>query len=208
MVFVPSPWSQCRFAALLDARPRGPIAQSDPQPTHRPREPYSGRASSATGALAGSSGLRRSEPQLHPPLLARRSALDPPGGVVERPAAAGALRHPSERLPIEQLDYNLLFRWFVGLSPDDRVWDPTSFSKNRERLQQGKVFDKFMAMLLEQPKVKIATFGTGLTGTLSRVGSHPPPSRKPNRFHGQKTGPSGKGCLASEQGRFPRLFVS
>ena len=60
----------------------------------------------------------------------------------------------SERLLMEQLDYNLLFRWFVGLSPDDRVWDPTSFSKNRERLQQGKVFDKFMAMLLEQPKVK------------------------------------------------------
>jgi len=41
---------------------------------------------------------------------------------------------------MEQLDYNLPFRWFVGLSPDDRVWDATSFTKNRERLQQGKVF--------------------------------------------------------------------
>ena len=41
----------------------------------------------------------------------------------------------SERLLMEQLDYNLLFRWFVGLSPDDRVWDATSFTKNRERLQ-------------------------------------------------------------------------
>jgi transposase len=60
----------------------------------------------------------------------------------------------SERQLMEQLDYNLLFRWFVGLSPDDRVWDATSFTKNRERLEQGKVFDKFMAKLLEQPEVK------------------------------------------------------
>ena len=60
----------------------------------------------------------------------------------------------SERLLMEQLDYNLLFRWFVGLSPDDRVWDATSFTKNRERLQQGEVFDKFMAKLLQQPEVK------------------------------------------------------
>src|SRR5262249_17283874 len=40
----------------------------------------------------------------------------------------------SERQLIEQLDYNLLFRWFVGLSMDDPVWDPTVFTKNRERL--------------------------------------------------------------------------
>lgn len=38
---------------------------------------------------------------------------------------------------MEQLDYNLLFRWFVGLSMDDRVWDATVFSKNRERLLEG-----------------------------------------------------------------------
>ncbi len=51
---------------------------------------------------------------------------------------------------MEQLDYNLLFRWFVGLSPDDRVWDATTFTKNRERLQQDEVFDKFMVKLLGQ----------------------------------------------------------
>ena len=45
----------------------------------------------------------------------------------------------SERLLMEQLNYNLLYRWFVGLSPDDRVWDATSFTKNRERLQMGHV---------------------------------------------------------------------
>jgi transposase len=60
----------------------------------------------------------------------------------------------SERLLMEQLNYNLLFRWFVGLAPDARVWDASTFSKNRERLEQGEVFAKFMAKLLAHPKVK------------------------------------------------------
>jgi transposase len=60
----------------------------------------------------------------------------------------------SERQLMEQLEYNLLFRWFVGLSPDDPVWDPTVFTKNRKRLQQGDVFQKFMSTLLEHEKVK------------------------------------------------------
>src|SRR5438309_1102372 len=60
----------------------------------------------------------------------------------------------SERQLIEQLDYNLLFRWFVGLSPDDLVWDPTVFTKNRDRLQSGEVFAKFMTKLLNHPQVK------------------------------------------------------
>jgi transposase len=44
----------------------------------------------------------------------------------------------SERQLMEQLDYNLLFRWFVGLSPDDPIWDPTVFTKNRERLHHRR----------------------------------------------------------------------
>ena len=60
----------------------------------------------------------------------------------------------SERQLMEQLDYNLLYRWFVGLSPDDPVWDPTSFTKNRDRLQNGEVFAKFMTRLLNHPQVK------------------------------------------------------
>lgn len=59
----------------------------------------------------------------------------------------------SERQLMEQLDYNLLYRWFVGLAPDDRVWDPTTFTKNRERLQNGEVFTKFMTSLLNHPQV-------------------------------------------------------
>lgn len=60
----------------------------------------------------------------------------------------------SERQLMEQLDYNLLYRWFVGLSPDDPVWDPTSFTKNRDRLQQGEVLQKFMRKLLNHPQVR------------------------------------------------------
>jgi len=59
----------------------------------------------------------------------------------------------SERQLIEQLNYNLLYRWFVGLSPDDPVWDATTFTKNRERLQRGEVFQKFMSQLLHHPQV-------------------------------------------------------
>ena len=49
----------------------------------------------------------------------------------------------SENLLIEQLDYNLLFRWFVGLGIDDRVWDPTVYSKNRDRLLNQEVARRF-----------------------------------------------------------------
>ena len=45
----------------------------------------------------------------------------------------------SERLLMEELDYNLLFRWFVGLNTDEAVWHPTTFTKNRDRLLEGDV---------------------------------------------------------------------
>jgi transposase len=60
----------------------------------------------------------------------------------------------SERQLMEQLDYNLLYRWFVGLSPDDPVWNPTSFTKNRDRLLDGEAFQKFMTKLLNHPQVR------------------------------------------------------
>jgi transposase len=56
----------------------------------------------------------------------------------------------SERMLMEQLDYNFLFRWFVGLSIDDPVWDATVFSKNRDRLLEGDVAQFFFAKILEQ----------------------------------------------------------
>src|SRR5438128_10863797 len=60
----------------------------------------------------------------------------------------------SERQLMEQLDYNLLYRWFVGLAPDDPVWDATTFTKNRDRLQQADVLQAFMMTLLNDRQVK------------------------------------------------------
>src|SRR5213595_2287410 len=60
----------------------------------------------------------------------------------------------SERLLMEQLDYNLLFRWFVGLEMDDPIWNPTVFTKNRERLLAGEIarafFDRVVAQARER----------------------------------------------------------
>lgn len=60
----------------------------------------------------------------------------------------------SERQLMEQLDYNLLFRWFVGLSMDAPVWDVTVFTKNRERLLEGDIARQFLTTLLAQPRIK------------------------------------------------------
>ena len=60
----------------------------------------------------------------------------------------------SERQLMEQLDYNLLFRWFVGLGVDDAVWDHSTFSKNRDRLLEADVAAKFLEAVLRHPKVK------------------------------------------------------
>ncbi len=59
----------------------------------------------------------------------------------------------SERQLMEQLDCNLLYRWFVGRASDDAVWDATTFTKNRERLQQGDMFNRFMETLLHHQAV-------------------------------------------------------
>jgi transposase len=56
----------------------------------------------------------------------------------------------SERMLMEEMDYNLLFRWFVGLEMDDRVWDVTVFTKNRERLMAGEISQKFLQAVLQQ----------------------------------------------------------
>src|SRR5260221_727468 len=58
----------------------------------------------------------------------------------------------SERQLMEQLDYNLLFRWFVGLNVDDPVWDASTFSKNRERLLQGDVAEAFFDEVLREAR--------------------------------------------------------
>jgi transposase len=113
----------------------------------------------------------------------------------------------SERLLMEQLDYNLLFRWFVGLSMDDDVWDATVFCKNRDRLLDGDIASKFMAGVLNLPQVRklLSSEHFSVDGTLIEAwasmksfvpkdGSGPPPpaggsdtGRNAERdFHGEK----------------------
>jgi transposase len=58
----------------------------------------------------------------------------------------------SERMLMEQLEYNLLFRWFVGLNMDEAVWVPTVYSKNRDRLMEGDIAEKFFDQVLDQAR--------------------------------------------------------
>jgi len=108
----------------------------------------------------------------------------------------------SERQLIEQLDYNLLFRWFVGLSMDALIWDVTVFTKNRDRLLAGDVAAKFMVAVLTQPRVKrlLSDEHFSVDGTLIEAwasiksfrpkdgsGAPPGPGRNSERsFHGEK----------------------
>jgi IS5 family transposase len=109
---------------------------------------------------------------------------------------------------MEQLNYNLLFRWFVGLSADDPVWDATVFCKNRDRLLNGDIARKFMTSVLNLPEVRQLLSGEhfSVDGTLIEAwasmksfvpkdGSKPPPGngqdgsggRNAERdFHGEK----------------------
>src|SRR3954453_20257962 len=110
----------------------------------------------------------------------------------------------SERLMMERLEYDLLFRWFVGIGVDDAAWDHSVFSKNRDRLLAGDIAAKFLAAVLAQPKVKrlLSTDHFSVDGTLieawasmkrvkTKDGSCEPPAHGGGRnaeanFHGQK----------------------
>ena len=127
----------------------------------------------------------------------------------------------SERLLMEQLDYNLLFRWFVGLNMDDRIWDPTVFTKNRERLLAGDIAEAFFARVLAQARERRLLSDEHFTvdGTLIEAwaslksfkrkdGSDEPPSGGGGRneeadFHGQKRSNE---THASTTDRDARLF--
>jgi transposase len=110
----------------------------------------------------------------------------------------------SERMLMEQLDYNLLFRWFVGLSMDDRIWDATVFTKNRDRLLRGDIAVRFFEQVLAEARERGLTSDEHFTvdGTLVEAwaglksfkrkdgsdGQTPPddPGNPTVNFHGQK----------------------
>jgi transposase len=74
----------------------------------------------------------------------------------------------SERQLIERLEFDLLFRWFVGLGIDEAAWDHSTFSKNRDRLLEGAVAARFLSVVLHQPRVKrlLSTEHFSVDGTL------------------------------------------
>ena len=76
----------------------------------------------------------------------------------------------SERMLMEQLDYNLLFRWFVGLNMDDVVWVPTVFSKNRDRLLEGAVAEAFFDEVLREAGEQEVAVGGALHGGRDAAG--------------------------------------
>ena len=111
------------------ARAAGPSAAGDP-----PRSPigrWSGSRRSSARSMSSSAGRR----------FRRRSCC---GRLLLQ--ALYTIR--SERQLMEQLDYNLLFRWFVGLGMDDAVWSPTTFTKNRDRLLAGDIAAAFFEAVL------------------------------------------------------------
>jgi transposase len=109
----------------------------------------------------------------------------------------------SERLLMEEMDYNILFRWFVGLNMDDAVWDATVFTKNRDRLLEAELAKEFLARVVAQAREKGWTSDEHFTvdGTLleawaslksfqrkDREDASPPedPGNPTVNFHGEK----------------------
>jgi transposase len=108
----------------------------------------------------------------------------------------------SERQMMQQLTYNMLFRWFVGLAMDAPVWDATVFTKNRDRLLEGDIARGFLAAILADPQVKplLSAEHFSVDGTLIEAwasiksfrpkdggGESPAPGRNGERdFHGEK----------------------
>jgi transposase len=109
----------------------------------------------------------------------------------------------SERQLMDRLEFDLLFRWFVGIGVDDAAWDHSTFSKNRERLLEGDIAAKLLGAVLAQPRVKrlLSTDHFSVDGTLIEAwasmksirpkdGSGEPPApggrNREADFHGQK----------------------
>ena len=100
-----------------------------------------------------------------------------------------------ERQLMEQIRYNLAYRWFVGLTMDDKVWDATVFTKNRERLMQGEVAERFFEAVLAQARERELLSEEHFTvdGTLIRAWA----SR--DSFHAKDEPPSGRAAGMAEK---------
>jgi hypothetical protein len=127
----------------------------------------------------------------------------------------------SERMLMEQLEYNLLFRWFVGLNMDEPVWVPTVFSKNRDRLLNGDFAEKFFAQVLKQARANnlLSDVHFSVDGTLIEAwasqksfqrkdqGPTPPPDDPGNPsidFHGEERRNDTHGSTTDPEARLAR----
>src|SRR5215813_13356328 len=106
------------------------------------REIANGALADLTGEFATVYPHRLGRPSIAPERLLRAMLLQAFYGI------------RSERQLMERLEFDLLFRWLVGLGIDDAVWDHSTFSKNRDRLLDGEIAAKFLAAVLAQPRVK------------------------------------------------------
>jgi transposase len=103
----------------------------------------------ANGALADLTGEFA---LLYPPRLGRPSIA--PERLLRAMLLQAFYGIRSERQLMERMEFDLLFRWFVGLGVDEAAWDHSSFSKNRDRLLEGEIAAKFLSAVVSQPKVK------------------------------------------------------
>jgi transposase len=162
-------------------------------PADHPLRPIKALTDEALGALNKRfEGLYSSmgRPSVPPEMLLRATLLQ----------AFFSVR--SERMLMEQINYNLLFRWFVGLPMDAEIWHPTVFTHNRDRLMEAEVAHEFLAALLALPQVKrlLSSEHFSVDGTLidawasmksfrPKDGSGEPPSPGRNgerNFHKEK----------------------
>src|SRR5688572_23188249 len=117
-------------------------------------------------ANAALSDLSEAFAALYPPGLGRPSI--PPERLLRAMLLQAFYGIRSERQLMERMEFDLLFRWFVGLGVDDPAWDHSTFTKNRDRLLQGEIAAKFLRAVLAQPRVKrlISSDHFSVDGTL------------------------------------------
>src|SRR6204780_4262483 len=98
----------------------------------------------------------------------------------------------SERQLMERLEFDLLFRWFIGIGVDDAAWEPSTFSKNRDRLLEGDIAAQFLSAVLAQPRVKglLSSEHFSVDGTLIEAWASIKSFR---RKDGQDSDPDGPG---------------
>jgi transposase len=143
------------------------------------REIANAALSDLTGEFAVLYPARLGRPSIAPERLLRAMLLQAFYGI------------RSERQLMERMEFDLLFRWFVGLGVDDPAWDHSSFTKNRERLLEGEIAAKFLAAVVAQPQVKrlLSSDHFSVDGTLLEAWASIKSFRRKDGGDNDSTGP-------------------